>query len=204
MASESMLKRSHIWVFLTAALCLCQNSAANAKMQASWAEVPYKYIVVDQDIREILIEFGRNVKVPVKVSSAIAGQRIRGSVARSKTQQAQQFLQNLCDGYGLIWYYDGSALHISSEQEFETELIRLRQTTPEEVRKQLDDLALSDPRFKINISKDGFMLTVSGPPAYRLLVRKAVSSLQRAEIFRPAKEVGMNDSSDVRVFRGGS
>ena len=204
MKARGWLGKWHGLLFLTAVAVLGGHYSVSAKASAQWAQLPYKYIIVDQDIRDVLVEFGRNLKVPVKLSPAVSAQRIYGTVAKTKARHAKDFLQNLCDGYGLVWYFDGSVIHISSEQEVDTEVVQLKQIKPETVKRRLKDLALSDPRFHVKMSPDGAMLSISGPPSYRLLVHNMVAALQGKSLFRPAREVKMKDSTAVRVFRGGS
>ena len=83
-------------------------------LEPKWATGPYRYIVVDQDIRAILTEFGRNMNVTVKVSDQVAVRRIRG---RLPVAGAKDFLNRLCESYGLAWYFDGAVLHISGTTE---------------------------------------------------------------------------------------
>jgi hypothetical protein len=40
---------------------------------------PYKYVVIDQDLKDALIEFGRNINVPVKFSDEVKG-KLRGDL----------------------------------------------------------------------------------------------------------------------------
>ncbi len=195
--------RRAFFVVGIAALCGA-GSPASAETSPRWQSTPYNYVIVDQDVREVLVEFGRNMKMPVKIATSVGGQRIRGPLVSKPVRSAGEFLQTLCNGYGLVWYFDGTVLHISGEDEVATELIKLNQTSPDEVMRRLKDLGLSDPRFGVKVAGDGSMLSVAGPPAFRTMVRKAVSTLQHTEIVTPAREVGMNDSANVRVFRGGS
>src|SRR5215471_7622238 len=94
----------------------------NVSVRASepkWPQGQYKYLVIDQDIKEVLTEFGRNIDVPVEVSDQVKG-RLRGQLP---VATAREFLNQLCESYGLVWYFDGAALHINAKSEIKTELI---------------------------------------------------------------------------------
>src|SRR5262245_19815314 len=170
----------------------------------TWTNMPYKYLIIDQDIRDVLIEFGRNIKVPTKLSTAVTGHRIRGSISSKQKLTASAFLQNLCESYGLVWYYDGSSLYIATDDEVKTELVKLNDVKSSVVLRKIVDLGLSNPRFAVRGTDDGNMLSVSGPPAYRSQIRDLVLKLQNDYHERPAREDKLYDTPTVRVFKGGS
>lgn len=172
--------------------------------EPKWAAAPYKYIVVDQDIRDVLTEFGRNANVPTQIAPTVTPRRIRGSVGILQEGTAQAFLQRFCDSYGLVWYFDGTVLHIASLDDIQTESIKLERARSTDILNRLGDLGLSDSRFTLRVADIGGMLSVSGPPAFRSRVRKTVMSVEAAGRLRPARETEIRDAVDVRVFRGGS
>lgn len=172
--------------------------------EPAWGNSPYKYIIIDQDIRDTLTEFGRNIKVPTKISAAVGGHRIRGSLNAKQDLTALAFLQSLCDSYGLVWYFDGAVLNIATDDEVKTELLKLDDVKSVAVLRKIEDLGLSHPRFNVRATEDGSMLSVSGPPAYRALIRDIVLKLQGDYSMRPVREIKLDDDAKVRVFRGGS
>jgi type II secretory pathway component GspD/PulD (secretin) len=159
---------------------------------------PYNYIVIDQELRDALIEFGRNVGVPIEVSDQIKG-RLRGRVTVST---AEQFMKLVSDSYGLVWYYDGAVLHVSAENEVRTETLITGTVTAAALTQSLDRLGFSDQRFAIRSASNG-VISASGPPAYIALVRQTIATITKSEEPRTAREVPLNDSPKVRVFRGG-
>lgn len=171
--------------------------------EPSWANVPYKYIVIDQDIADTLKEFGRNLKISTNISPAVAGRRIRGSIGANQDLTALAFLQNLCDSYGLVWYFDGAALNVAADDEVKTELFKLDGVKSTEILREVNELGLSYPRFNIRAANDSTMLSVSGPPSYRALIRDIVSKLDNNNKMRPIREIKLEDDAKVRVFRGG-
>jgi type II secretory pathway component GspD/PulD (secretin) len=157
---------------------------------------PYKYIVLDQELRDVLTEYGRNTGMVVQLSDDVHG-RVRGPLPAAT---AEGFLKRLCETYGLVWYYDGAVLYINAASELRTELINLGAMRADDVSSRLKDVGLVDPRFSLNVTADAGVMTVSGPPPYVQRVRDMLAALTKAREQRP---VDPGDDSRVRVFRGG-
>jgi type II secretory pathway component GspD/PulD (secretin) len=79
--------------------------------EPNWPKGPYKYFVADQSLRDILMEFGRRNHVPVQIGGDVGDNRLRGML---ESGSARDFLQAICDRYGLVWYFDGTWLHIDT------------------------------------------------------------------------------------------
>lgn len=145
-------------------------------LEPKWPLGPYKYLVIDQDIKDVLTEFGRNIGVPVEVSGQIKG-RLRG---RLPVVTAKEFLKKLCEGYGLVWYFDGATLHINAKTELKTELIDIGRLPSNQLTIRLDALGIADPRFPVRSTPNGGVVSVSGPPSYVALVRQTLTAMARA------------------------
>jgi len=171
-------------------------------LEPKWPSGSYKYLVVDQDIKEVLAEFGRNINVPIDVSNQVKG-RLRG---RLPTTTAKKFLDKLCESYGLVWYFDGAAMHISTQSEMKTEVINIGRLRVEDLTNELNKLGIADPRFPVRAASGAGsgngVVTVSGPAPFIALVRHAVGAMIHPTA--PVREEGVEDDSKVRVFRGNS
>src|SRR5215470_7686230 len=174
---------------------LFQVLSANAV--PSWFARQFQYVVINQDVRGVLTEFGRNMGVPVILSDKVSG-RVRGEVVeRTKSRQtAGEFLNRLAEANGLTWYFDGSILYVSVDQEFSTQLIEVGSLTSDAIVAELRRLILMDDRFSVRSSGNAGVISVSGPPAFVSIVRQVVDKL------RPPPPVA-GDDPRVRVFRGG-
>jgi type II secretory pathway component GspD/PulD (secretin) len=172
----------------------------NPSVRASepkWPPGQYKYLVIDQDIKEVLTEFGRNIDVPVEVSDQVKG-RLRGQLP---VATAREFLNQLCESYGLVWYFDGAALHINAKSEIKTELINIGRLPVKNVTDELDKLGIADPRFPVRTTADGAVISVSGPTPFIALVRQTLTAMARAAS-PVVREEKSGDEIRVRVFRG--
>ncbi|GEM_PF-510836 len=175
---------------MLAGLVLAFVHPATAK--PGWFDTSYDYVVLDQDLRDTLTEFGRNLGVPVVLSDAVKG-RVRGRV---EAKYAGEFLERLAGTNGLTWYFDGSVLHISADTEFATRVIDAGKLSGEVVSARMGELGLADERFSVRSSGDGRVITASGPPAYVMTVDQLVQRMQ-------PEPVVAGDDPRVRVFRGG-
>jgi type II secretory pathway component GspD/PulD (secretin) len=192
----SGIMRAGLVIATTLMLPVTSLSAADVK----WPAGPYKYIVIDQDVKDALTEFGRNVNLPVAVSDQVKG-RVRG---RLPIGTAEEFLTGLCDSYGLVWYFDGSMLHVNAMTELRTELIEVGRAPALELVNKLgkQGLGIEDPRYVVKATTDAGIISVSGPPPYISLVRQTLIALARGVMPQRAREDGVEEVR-VRVFRGG-
>ena len=158
-----------------------------------WPPGPYKYVVIEQDLKDALVEFGRNINVPVKVSDEVKG-KLRGDLVSGT---AEEFFKRLVSSYGLVWYFDGSVLHVNAASELRTEVIDLGRIPPSDVVNKLSKLGIADPRYPIRTTPGASVVSISGPPPYIVLVRQTLAAMARQQA--PAPE-----DTRVRVFRGTS
>jgi type II secretory pathway component GspD/PulD (secretin) len=172
---------------LTAAILVGMPQVARA-LDPNWPPGPYRYVVIEQDLKDALIEFGRNINVPVKVSDEVKG-KLRGDLGAGS---AEDFFKRLTTGHGLVWYFDGSVLHVNSA----SELLDLGRILPTDVVSKLTKLGIADPRFPIRTTPGSGVISVSGPPPYIVLVRQTLIAM--------ARQIPQGEDTRVRVFRGSS
>lgn len=180
-------------MFLLAAFAGTDLKAQQADVSArNWQAQPYRYLVLDQDIRDTLTDFGRNLGLPITLTEAVQG-RVRGQI---QAATAGEFLDALARSNGLVWYFDGSILNISSDSELQTRVVPTAAGGGQLVVQEIERLGLRDPRFALRVSGDGSVITVSGPPAYIATVGQVATAIQ-------PEPLADRDDPRVRVFRGG-
>jgi type III secretion protein C len=177
---------------LTAAAILVGMPQVAGALDPKWPPGPYKYVVIEQDLKDALIEFGRNINVPVKVSDAVKG-KLRGDLGNGS---AEEFFKRLTASQGLVWYFDGSVLHVNAASELRTEVIDLGWILPTDVVSKLSKLGIADSRYPIRTAAGSSVISVSGPPPYIALVRQTLIAM--------ARQVPQGEDNRVRVFRGNS
>jgi type III secretion protein C len=177
---------------LTAAAILIAMPQLAGALEPKWPPGPYKYVVIEQDLKNALTEFGRNIDVPVKVSDEVKG-KLRGDLGSGT---AEEFFKRLTANYGLVWYFDGSVLHVNAASELRTEVIDLGWILPTDVVSKLSKLGIADSRYPIRTAAGSSVISVSGPPPYIALVRQTLIAM--------ARQVPQGEDNRVRVFRGNS
>jgi type II secretory pathway component GspD/PulD (secretin) len=156
------------------------SAAAQARRILPWPDKPYPYVVLDQDVRDVLAAFGSNLDVPVKISDKVSG-RVRG---RLPELTPQKLLDHLAASFGLQWYYDGQVLYVTTVEEAVSEMLPLGPIRFEELQASLASLKLDDPRFPPRPLASANVALVSGPPRYVALVKETMQALQQAYQFQ--------------------
>jgi type III secretion protein C len=155
-------------------------AAVSGRSTLPWPDKPYPYVILDQDIRDVLAAFGSNLDIPVKVSDKVAG-RVRG---RLPELTPQQLLDHLAASYGLQWYYDGQVLYVTTVDEAASEMLPLGPIRFEELQASLASLRLDDPRFPLRPLASANVALINGPPRYVALVKETMQALQQAYQFQ--------------------
>lgn len=143
--------------------------------EPSWPAEPYNYFVVDQDIRAVLEQFGRNLSIPVRVSESVEAKRLKGKLSAAGPKK---FLQWICDSYGLTWYFDGAVLHIFARGELRNVYLDLGAVSFEDLNQRLVNAGIADERFAIRATVEPHLISVVGPPTYTALVRQMLNALR--------------------------
>lgn len=166
---------------------------AHADDEPQWFAKPYAYVLVDQDVRAALEEFGHNLDIPVVLSDKVRGKA--RSTVRGTT--AGEFLQTLCSTNGLTWYFDGNVLYLNAGDEISTRLYKASALNLDQLQAYLNGLDVFGQQLSMRNGPEGDEVFVSGPPPYLALVQQHVDHLQPARA--PAAVVR---ERGVRVFRG--
>jgi len=177
---------------LTATAILIGMPQVARALDPKWPPGPYQYVVIEQDLKNALTEFGRNINVPVRVSDEVKG-KLRGDMGAGS---AEDFFKRLTASNGLVWYFDGSVLHVNAATELRTEVIDLGRILPTDVVAKLTKLGIADPRYPIRTTPGSGVISISGPPPYIALVRQTLVAM--------ARQVPLGEDTRVRVFRGSS
>ncbi|WP_462383587.1 type III secretion protein [Pseudomonas sp. Marseille-QA0892] len=175
-----------------AALMLSLSGIATAA--DDWRDQPYAYRVIDQDVRGVLTELGRNLGIPVVLSRSVEG-KVRGN---TRADTAGEFLTRVATANGLVWYQDGAVLMVDSASSVTNRRYDVRGVDAGALRHTLDGLAReASPLVSARLNGDG-ALEASGPAGYLERVQ------QRIDALKPSRPVTRNAEYGIRVFRGGA
>ena len=142
-----------------------------------WPAGPYTYLVVDQDLRAVLEQFGRNMNLPVRLSDKVQGLRMKGQVG---APSAKAFLQALCDNYQLVWYFDGATIHIMPQSAVRNAYLELGSVALDDLKHRLANSGIGDERFPLNPTGDAAIVSLVAPPTYTSVVREILGSMKSA------------------------
>lgn len=184
-------------------LSVPQLSVAMAAEPADWLDKSYPYVVVESDLRSVLDDFGRNTGAAIRVSDQVRGE-VRGEIP---ALTARLFLDRLARDHGLVWYYDGFVVDISTRDELRTEVLDATGVSVSRLEREMQALEIYDGRFDIRGSDQTGLVFVSGPPRYLELVQQTLGRM-RDIAARPVNVVRGSGSGgvarDLRLGAGGS
>ncbi|HEV2638259.1 MAG TPA: hypothetical protein VGX23_24130 [Actinocrinis sp.] len=146
----------------------------------------FDYAVIDQDLRQVLQEFGRNMGLVVRLSDDIHG-RVHNM---SSSQSAAAFLDALSAEQNLVWYDDGAVLHVSTVDDVQSKILPLAGTSFQQLNDALGQLGLTGKRFGLRASTNASLVNVTGPSDYVALVEQTIAVMGQAH------------GREVRVIRG--
>lgn len=156
--------------------------------EGDWGARPFNYAVVDQDLRQVLQEFGRNLGVLVRI-----GDDVHGHVRNlGRCPDAKSFLDKVAADQNLVWYDDGATIHVASADDIQSKIVSLSGVSFEQLSEALGHLGLSGKRFGVRPSTNEDLVNVTGPRDFVALVEQTITTL------------GQQNAHDVRVLKGRS
>lgn len=160
-----------------------------------WFSEPYAYVLVEQDVRAALEEFGHNMGLTVVMSDKVRGK----SRSRVRADSAGAFLAALCDFNGLTWYFDGGVLYLTADSETSTRLFKAQGEDLARLQDYLASREVYGKQLTVRTGPEGNELLVSGPPAWLAMIEQHVAQQRK-----PPPATAVARERGVRVFRGGT
>lgn len=152
-----------------------------AEAEPPWPTGTYSYVVIEQDLRDVLQQFAINNHLKIALSDKVQG-RVHGPLP---AESPRDFLNRLAQQFGLEWVYDGSIISISADAEAKTEMIPLRDVSFNRLHDGLASAGLLDPRYQFKPIMGGQIALVSGPPRYVGIVQDALAALPKDKPAEP-------------------
>lgn len=180
---------------LTVATCALTLEASSIAFAAKpdWRDAPYPYTIINQDVTNIIKNFGYNTGLKISVA-----QDVKGTVhGQESSGTAGNFLDEVTKSNDLDWYSDGTVVYVSPAADEETATVSLNGFSFDRLRKYLAGFGLLDKRFHLSRRKGDDVAILSGPPSYVAVVKQAIEV-----------ETGVQDHPDgpaagtLVVFRG--
>ena len=164
----------HAAVILTLAACAAGQAKSGVAFAAGpdWRISAYPYAILDEDVTDILKNFGYNTGLRMSVA-----QDVRGAVhGQESSATAGEFLDELTKSNDLDWYSDGTVVYVSPASDEETAAVALNGFSFDRLRRHLADAGLLDKRFRLSKRAAGDVAILSGPPSYVAVVKQAIEA----------------------------
>lgn len=174
---------------LWAMLLLPWLSTASAS-NMDWYEQPYPYLVVNQDVRDVLTQFGDHLGVRVVLS-----ENVQGNIDKKLFEKtAGEFLTALSEAADLAWYVSENSIHFESDENVMRESISTSGYADTDIRKAIG--SFQTPGRGVSLLYDGSAqrIVVTGPEPYLGLVRQAIGRLP--------VQAAKTERTTTRIFRG--
>jgi type III secretion protein C len=190
--SAATLPRGTIAAALLAAMCSTGAPAqpvARAELHSGTSadRLPqrrFAYKAEGKRLSEVLQDFAASEGVP-----AIVGDGVNGTVFANFDATPESFLNAVAKAYGLVWYFDGTALYFDPASRMQSRIFRLNGFSKADVETLLSSLGIGDSRYALRFDSRAHTLLVYGPPRHVDLVGSVIESLDTGAIEGNRKEV---------------
>lgn len=172
-------------------------ASAHAVTQIGMLNQPYPYLVIEQDLRMVLSEFGRNLGIETKVSQNVGGV-VRGM---RHVDSADAFLRSLADAHDLVWYMDRNTLFVSTRKENSTELLPAPSMKAEQRQALASEWSRQGAGINIVLDDRSPALVVTGPTSFRERIAAVVNSQRVTSSPGLALSHGRGEA-EIMVYRG--
>jgi type II secretory pathway component GspD/PulD (secretin) len=163
-----------------------------------FGSAPYPYIIKDQELGQVLTEFGINMKYKMVINAGLT-QKVTGAVS---TANPREFIDSLCRQYSVDWYYDGLALYFNPESDTVTRFMKLENVPYATLKKELDRQGLSTSRFTIKPAQGNKLISVMGPPRFQEVVGQTLTALSTGKDTSDFKLSAKPTDAPLVIYRG--
>ena len=142
------------WLLVALASPLLAFAQFPAKSQT------YRYQAVNRDLADVLRGFAADQRINMVISPDVPNQAISEQVEKSPAE----FLDYITGKYGLVWYFDGTSMHVTRNDTLVTRYFRPRFISPSHVIETMKSLNAYSDRFPFRVLENEKVLIAVGPP----------------------------------------
>jgi type III secretion protein C len=182
-------------------LALCVQVAAlfaSSTLSASeihWRTSNFTYVAQDKSLKEFIHDFAADQGVSVVIAPDVDG-TINGKFNLTP----QSMLDLLAMSYGVMWYYDGSVLYVSSASDVSSEVIPLGAIGAGQFQEALNRLGIYDSRYPIHYDRAHATARMAGPKRYIELVKETLEALNDGGGAGSNSSYTADARTEIRVF----
>ena len=183
-------------IFIFVLLLIAISAVHPQSPQPDWIDYRYGYFAQDKALQEVISDFAAELKLPVMISPAVTG-LVNGDFP---TMKAIDFLSMLARVYRLMWFYDGTVLHIYNTNELREEIIPLAADRIADVETVFKELNVLGTHYHWKIIPNRNRIELSGPPRFIELMESVIGSAEEkpADIISTLPPL---DNHIVKIFK---
>ncbi|WP_167354138.1 type III secretion system outer membrane ring subunit SctC [Caballeronia fortuita] len=149
-----------------------------------------RYVAHDSRLADVLIDVASAGGLRLDVA-----RNVRGNVSGVFENKPSEVFRTLAEAWGLVWYFDGQTIHVSTADDVRSRTISFAPLTRDTVAALLRSLDLDDPHLPLSYSKDS--VKIVGPSRYVDAISEAITKAQE----RPPVQEPSFEQTQIRVFR---
>lgn len=162
--------------------------------EAPWPEEPVSLLVQDQPLPEFLHDLAALADVRLLPSDQVDG-RISGRFEG----MPKDIFGKVEKAYGLLSYYDGTALHVSVAAELQSRSLQVKPITMERVLEALVARDLATREHKVEFDRQAGVVRLRGAPEFVGEVETLILELQPKPTPKPKSPVRKNVVIDTAI-----
>jgi len=150
----------------------------------------YQFFAGEITVEDALETFARNLNIKIHMENKIS---VTGKYYAPQNVTVEEYINDLTNVAGLVWYYDGIVLRISESESLKYQIIQLQKNPGSYVFNSLKLMNIMQDKFLHSYSENVFL--VYGPETYTTMLRDVIQAIDQAgakqiEIMRsqPANE----------------
>ncbi|WP_244911094.1 type III secretion system outer membrane ring subunit SctC [Burkholderia humptydooensis] len=128
-----------------------------------WKDAVFSYQAKSTALSRMLEDIFVTQQRPVQISETV---KDLAPVSGDFRQAPRQIFNDLAQSYGLVGYFDGTAMHVTALAENRTVLRPLTKVSADDVRRAALEFGYLDSRFRFNAMSAPSAVQLNGPPAY--------------------------------------
>ncbi|WP_160147437.1 type III secretion system outer membrane ring subunit SctC [Caballeronia pedi] len=149
-----------------------------------------RYVAHDSRLADVLTDVASAGGLRLDVT-----RNVRGNVSGVFENKPSEVFRTLAEAWGLVWYFDGQTIHVSTADDVRSRTISFAPLTKDAVAALLRSLDLDDPHLPLSYARDS--VKVVGPSRYVDAIAEAIT---RAQEQPPVQERSF-ERTQIRVFR---
>ncbi|KVW73126.1 type III secretion system outer membrane ring subunit SctC [Burkholderia ubonensis] len=144
--------------------------------ELSWKPVEFQYRATGKSVARVIEDIFVTQQRPVELSDAV---RNLPSVNGSFDISPAELFANLKKSYGLVSYFDGSTVYVTTMAENRNAVYPLTNASAASVERTAREMGYLDRAFKFRVVPGAAAIQVSGPPAYLQRMADVVEIAER-------------------------